>query len=207
MLYFNAKIGDFTFRYFKGFQWLLIFHHNITGPVHFANEDEALNCHEFQKYSILSSISDDMKINGKFEFMLQYGSSKTKFNWWLQDKNPLHESEEGKDKADGFIAKQLDYNVKNFGGLAKTSLKYQGCINCLLNGLFDDSLWYYGIGQYKSCYEDWQDSIPVDEFGKGEQIVDLWLRVSPTFLNIYVTICKKKTYFQISIQIFILIIL
>ena len=178
----DENFGDFTFRYYKNATWLLIFYHNITGKVYFDNETEAVNCYKEQKYSILYIINDDMRYNNKYEFMLQYGSSKTKYNRWLQDKNPLNQTEENVSQADGFEAIHLDYNSSNFAGLAKTSLNSDKCcINSLLNGVFNTGYWFYGIGQYAPCDTYWAENIPGDTDKKIETEVYLWIRVLPKY--------------------------
>ena len=195
MIAFDGELWDLHFRYFKGIQWLLIFFHNITGKIYFDNENDALNCHEKQKYSILYYIDDVMKIDNKFEFLLQYGSSRTKYNHWRQLKNPLEQSEE-QEEADGFDPIHLDYS-SNFGGLAKTTIKGDyTCINSLLNGYFNHHYWYYGIGQYDPCDNKWEESIPSSH--AHETTVDLWIRVSPTYHNIYASLFKKKSFTHIK---------
>ena len=183
---------------------MLIFHHNITGRVYFANEQEALNCHEDQKYSILSAINESMKYQGKYEFLLQYGSSATKFNRWRQSLHPV-EQEEGLStgKVPGFEDKGISFNQFNFGGLAKTSIK-DTCINSFLNGVVDKTAdWYYAIGQYKPCNTNWLDYIPGDygSIQKLETVVDLWIRISP-----FVPYCSCKTNKHIKFFNFIFLL-
>ena len=177
-----SHLEEYQYKYFKGIQWLHIFHHNISGRVYFANESEALHCHEEQKYSILYLVNDDMKVSNKYEFLLQYGSSETLYNRWRQDKNPLNQTEENVLEADGFEAIHLDYNsTYQFTGLARTSItaKYNNTvtnyITCLINGYFNNRRWYFAIGQYFPYDDNWVDEIPGE---KGEPSVDLWIRVS-----------------------------
>ena len=149
-----------------------------------------------------------MKINNKFEFLLQYGSSKLKYNRWKQTKNPLEQTEEGVTEADGFESIHLDYNEKvNFHGLAKTTIpisdeNVNNYIPSLINGIFNHRYWNYAIGQYKSYEPCCIDYIPGET---GESSVDLWIRVLPSFYKIYQSLFKKLHFFHIKIYVFIFI--
>ena len=211
MLSFDATFGDFRFKYFKRAQWMLIFHHEITGRVYFDNDEEALNCHEEKKYSILSSIKDTMKFNDKFEFLLQYGSSQTKYNRWKQKLNPLEQTEEDVKEAEGFESIHLDYNttLRQFKGLAKTTIpcyyeENPNYIPCLINGYFDHANWFFAIGEYRSYDSNWVESIPGV---KGEPSVDLWIRILPDYNQIYQSIFNKHNFFNLHINLFISILL
>ena len=205
-----SHLEEYHYKYFKGIQWLHIFHHNISGRVYFANESEALHCHEEQKYSILYLVNDDMKVSNKYEFLLQYGSSETKYNRWRQDKNPLNQTEENVLEADGFEAIHLDYNSTGlpFKGLAKTSITYNyplhnitNYISCLLNGGFNDQNWYFAIAQYKVYTVEWEEKIPAGS-ADGEQSVDLWIRLpknSNTFFD-----KQKFMNFRLYILVFLM---
>ena len=200
----DAQFGDLTFRYYKNAQWLLIFYHNITGQVYFQNETEALNCHETQKYSILSIVNENMMYNNKYEFLLQYGASKTKYNRWVQDTNPIFQSE-NVTGAEGFDGIHLDYNSHNFTGLAKTSiLSDNGCINSLLDGYFNNNKWYYGIGQYQPCDSSWSNNIPGDS---KETEVYLWIRVLPLYGQVHASLSQTHNCFCNKLYLFTAIFL
>ena len=190
----NGDMGIFHYKYFKGKQWLLIFHHNITGKNLFADEYEAVNCSADGRYSILAYVNDSMKIDDKFEFLLQYDFT-PKYNMWTQANNPMLEREEkGKNQVDDFNIIHIDYNSRNFGGLALNTIPQHGCINSYIVGDLGTATWFYAIGQYANgCDKDfeWEKYIA----GNGNnQAVWLYIRISPLNISVYHTGCKKRPF-------------
>ena len=210
----DPTIGNLNFRYFVGRQWLLVFHQSITGPKYFENSDEAKNCSLPGKYSILGYIDDRMKINDKFEFLLQYDISATRYNHWRQSNNPIYEYEqENKKEVTNFTPIHLDYNNSDhkFGGLAVTNIKAivptgEICYNSFLVGDLGDAGWFYAIGQYDPCVNSWDNNIPADTDNKEVTSVWLYIRVVSTFLRVYASNCLHKKNKSV-VECFIFLIL
>ena len=113
--------------------WLLLFHHDCEGKVFFSNANEVTNSNTENKYSILYTLSDNLKTlkNGllKFEFIIEWPDSLKGYYQWRQSMNPLNEKEGSAFSASGFepIVNQSDYGI--WGGLVRGS---ESCT--LLNG-------------------------------------------------------------------------
>ena len=52
--------------------WVLIFHHNSSNKDFFRNKNEALFSTKKNKFSLLGRLNDDFKIDGKYEFIIEY---------------------------------------------------------------------------------------------------------------------------------------
>ena len=51
-------------------RWLKVFYHDLRTKDFFLNYEEAIYSTKTTKYSIFKNITDDYRINGKFEFIL-----------------------------------------------------------------------------------------------------------------------------------------
>ena len=75
-----------TFSNYKtafGKQWKKIFYHDLPKSSLFNSFEEGMKCFEENKYSLLYSINDEHRINGYYEFLLEYPDFKG-FNRWIQ---------------------------------------------------------------------------------------------------------------------------
>ena len=186
---------------FFRFPIMLIFFHNATNGVRFNDFEEAKRCNKQDKYSALYKISPSHRINGKYEFLLDYESG---FVHWRQSNNPLHETEHGTEAVEGYHL--INFSVKNnagFGGLSLTNLsssyKANGCHSTLLNGIQKDANWWYSVGAIHSCETRWNNSVIP---GAHEEVkyVKLWIRIRELALRI----CKERSVFT---SIFIVLLL
>ena len=175
----KIKKGIYELGYYKGNMFLKVFHHSTANNESFTIENEALYHISKDKFSILANISDKMKVDEKYEFIINYPIEKQYFRW-RQSKNPLEEDEEsGNAYVDGY---ELIYNStkyhENWGGLVKTTLLNGGKINTLLNGLPGNSLWYFAIGMYKDRTYLWEGMrIPAYNSPIGTSYVSLWIKL------------------------------
>ena len=126
--------------------FLLIFHQNTINNDLFKTEDEFLETNTANKYSILKHIDDDFKINGLFEFIMDYPEIK-EYGRWTQTKNPLNAKP---DEDVDVQEKESTWDKEvNFIGLHQSSLKTA----CFIEGTDAVSQntglpnWYYAIGQ------------------------------------------------------------
>ena len=159
-------------KYKYGASWQLIFFHNSTGRVLFTKDSpDLLICNKTQQFSTLGTLTDNYKINGYFEFLLEY----PEFNYlihWRQKKNPIKS-----ESNIGFIPLHVPDNPCPFNGLAITRSKTY----TFLDGNVGSTVWHYAIGSYGT----WggSESIPgpylLDENKKelGSKIVNLYVRI------------------------------
>jgi len=153
-------------RIFKyGSYWELLFYHNSSTGQLFSTNEEALLCDSTYKYSILSKLDDSFKINGKFEFLLEYPSVPG-CNRWLQSINPLNNLEGFSQKAEGYEAINISWSGMFWGGLFLSKDP-----QTLLDGSYQE-YWWYSIGaknSYLSPKFPGPDGTPV-------HVVFLWIR-------------------------------
>ena len=190
------KLGDLTYKYDKGAYWLLIFYHNIENKVEFfKNEEEALNCHMQDKYSILgyiNSLGDTYKIGEKFEFLYETDKGK-KYLRWKQTNFPLNEDESK--VSDKVVAGFVNISCPSpvFTGLAKVTMAttYQGStfIPALLDGEVRSNYWHFSIASY-GVHSMFPNTIPTIP-GSLMKDVALWLRVLKTG-DMCETQCNKR---------------
>ena len=172
----------FSFSYLTKFafnaEWVLIFFHNSTGGVYFSDFEEALEANSAQKYSILGEISDKDRINGFYEFLLEYPEL-TGYNRWRQRRSPTHEVDSTW-PSKGYTPINISWTDQAFGGLVRSS----SSTNCFVEGSVGHVNWYYTIGAYiengymPNC-DSKKDCIPGPGEGPIVRIVKLWMRSSP----------------------------
>ena len=177
---------------YDGKTWLKVFYHNCTGKNYLDNQYSALNINEDNKYSILSYINDQHKINSKYEFILEWPEYKT-FYHWRQTNNPVQELEtSGVYMAKGFEPIHNGSEDSHcWGGLVRTTLPNNGAINSLLDGCPGINLWYFTIGMYKDSDTSWNDiGYPMVKDHIATSIVYLWMRTN-TSSDHYIS-CKTQ---------------
>ena len=179
-----------------GADWQLIFYHNATGKVFFEKNSQCLLfCNETQRFSTLGILTDNFKINGYFEFLIEY-PERSSFYRWKQKKNPTkHDSDVG------FVPIHVPSTTYEFNGLA-LSASSRDCT--FLEGNIGTGSWYFSIG----CYGPWlsDDWFPgpclqVGNSQVGVSLVKLYVRVRRSIS------CKigRKTMFNIFLMIFLLL--
>ena len=168
---------EYEYQNLYGSKWMLIFYHDSSGGVLFQNTSHALSSSSAQQFSFLGSIKEDMKIGGKYEFLLEYPGY-SGYSRWRQTKNPVLEAEVSGQIADGYEAVSITWTNMYWGGLVRS---YQST-NTLLDGSAGKtSYWYYSIGALKThdfrhvCFAN--DCFPGFVEGKPFQKVKLWMKV------------------------------
>ena len=155
-----------------GKTWLLVFHH-VASPVKF-NSSMCLHSDEEGKYNHFGSISNIFKINGYFEFILEYPGSRE--ITWKQNVSPIDVTESNLETDDiGLIITHNKNNLLRFRGLMKSS---SGA--CYDGDGSEIGYCKYSIGQISTAY----DGIPGPVFFDGSQEtwstenwVKVWIRV------------------------------
>ena len=130
-------------------KWIVVFHHNIEKTTAFDSFKDAQFHLEKNKYSILSNITENYKIDGKkFEFLLYYDELSISFHW-KQTNNPIFEDETESTEANGFeYIGTLPSEYSTFGGLVTTTMgePRNNVISSLLNGQPGIPNWFFAIG-------------------------------------------------------------
>ena len=178
MLYlFMFSCLGYEYQDLYGAKWMLVFYHDSSGGVYFQNASHALSCNSAQQYSLLGSINEDMKIDGKYEFLLEYPGY-SGYNRWRQSKNPVLDTEVSGQISVGYEAISISWTDVGWGGLVRS---YQSG-NTLLDGSAGRiGNWYYSIGAQKNndylslCNA--KDCFPGCISGAKIQKVKLWIRV------------------------------
>ena len=161
----NNKFYTFKLNCF----WQLLYYHDYTTAMCWNSFDEAKNSLKKDKYSILYSLNEKYKINGEYEFLLEYPEL-TGYNHWCQTSSPLEEKEtdsDGKQNATGYRVIQNSWTGEYFGGLVLSSNA-----QCLIDGSTYHSNTWYSIGRTEEYY----GGVPGP--CKTVQKTQLWIRVS-----------------------------
>ena len=186
----------YTQKYFA--TWLLLNYQNLNVKREpWESLDEAKLSFKPYRYSILSLLNDEHRINGKFEFLLEYPEHKG-YNRWLQTSNPLYENEvnkNGEQKAEGYEEIQISFPDNYWGGLVNSlSDKY-----VLLDGSTYIDYTFFSIGRLEIY-----GKYGLASFKNIETTISiLWIRI--TSLPFFT--CKKLMSLKHNIlYIFIIII-
>ena len=195
----SDKIGKFQFKTFEDVQWLKIFHHDCSeGEFFKAGSPELLNINTKNLFSILYMINDRFKINGKYEFLLEY-PEENKYNHWRQSVNPLDIIDQYGNGVtthyyvDGYEKITVQMDSHNWGGLARSNWNY-----ALLEGSLGSPNWYYTIGQSAN---NWRNSTLAGyEYDDTIHIVHLWIGI--TYKLLFSLLCTKS-HFVLNFTIFL----
>ena len=119
--------------------WALILHHHLRDGV-FPSNVRAGFSQRTDRYSVLSRINDDFKINESFEFILYYPDI-DEFCQWKQSVNPLRAQPKSEIDFEPINCPFKDYKDVTFKGLRLSPYSY-----CLLDGINEDGRWHYAVG-------------------------------------------------------------
>ena len=146
--------------------WLLLFHHDVTIGDFFYSHEEGKRCLNYTggKYSILYTLNKEYRINGKFEFLLEYPEI-NKSNQWRQSNNPLHQPLIYNKNVTGYTPIDIQMTDNAWCGL------YYHASSALLAGSYDGR-WHYAIG---ATNKEFFPCFPGP--GTSSKIVSLWVRV------------------------------
>jgi len=195
MLSFLTIIAVYYTKNQHGCIWLKIFHHNGYGGSMFRDFSHALSSDEPNLYSILHKITDSYKINGKFEFLLEYPEL-SGYNRWKQSYHPINENDDVR-PVRGYEAISISWQTEYWGGLTKSSR----IGNTLIDGSCGHSYWFYSIGAYQN--NEWiiakcpstKNCIPGPS-GSVREVI-LWVRVTTTDIFEYTSSTKVSRKYSI----------
>ena len=171
--------------------WLKIFHHNSNGGIFFTNESNAKKSNLPNLYSIFWEISNKFKIEGYFEFLLEYPEL-IGYNRWKQNVFPL---EALKTDSISYIPIQNTWTGFGWKGLYKSSRPE----STLIDGTSDLCCWFFSIGSYGKYYSPRFPGPNIDGYAEPTvQEAILWLRITDlSILNSYQT--SKKSLKSINL--------
>ena len=152
---------------------LLIFRHRFFTDEDLWNSSIVLKNNEPNKFSILGELDNSFKINGKFEFLLEYPKLEG-FNMWSQLKNPVKAEP---NVENGYKEIKCSWKEKSFHGLAKSSSTGHTFIDGSVFDADSEMNHFYSIG----LYVNWKNSIPgpfsTGDLNKTSEVL-LWVRIS-----------------------------
>ena len=186
----NVYEKKYQFKNWNHRRWLKLFFHNFEASGGFLSEEEALSSSNPNKYSILAELSDALKFNETFEFLLEYETYKIH---WQQRDNPLKINDSINTEVPGLNVFLNKTNGVKFEGLMKQTSKPGGIQSSLLDGN-KGADWFYAIGMYNYTHDSWYKNGPPGA-GSAEKTVSLWTRV-PLYFGIHRTCCRTKNYLR-----------
>ena len=186
---------------FIGNKWLLVFYQFVQTGADFITEyDEFLFVNKENKFSIWKFIDDSFKINGYFEFLIQYPEI-VGYNHWRQIKNPIKTSDH-EDINIGFNTDGCNNSWPGFycGGLVNSS--NQGF--AFLDGSVGIIDYWFTIGAKKSYVKPLRFAGPVLPSGRGFEAnkVLLWIKLNPSILKQISKFGNIKTMYNILLCAF-----
>lgn len=147
-----------------------VFYHSVVvdrGSKTWFKDNEISFSNRRYKYSILGMINEVHKINGMYEFIIEYPDGYTIH--WSQETTPLTNISEV-----NFLP--IDVKCSRFEGLALSTEKKSTFIDGVRDGL-----WYYSIGSkaaYKESIPGWlKDGTSGNYIETNYKEVTLWLRI------------------------------
>jgi len=170
---------DMPIKSFDGARWARIFYHNNKkGTVLFTSLAECKNTQTADKYSRLGLLDsgDTYKINGKYEFLLQYPlDDPSHYNRWKQTYAPQNEfvteTSAGTGTATGYEAVHIDWTQSYWGGLTRQKSDTTLYSPTWLSGSVGHGNWFYAIGAASTH----QRGIP--SYNSTADVVELWIRI------------------------------
>ena len=104
--------------------WSLVFHHEYDAGL-FRSKRDALFSTKKGRFSVLGKINENFKVNGKFEFLLEYPPF-SGYNQWYQTINPIHAKP---NEENGYEEISCTWKVNEWHGLSLSNNTF-----CLIDG-------------------------------------------------------------------------
>ena len=122
----------------SGKNWLKIFSHEMIENNYFTSEKELQLTNNDGKFSIIGAIDESFKVNGVYEFLLEYPIElPNEFNHWNQTLFPLESADYEPDIEYNPI--EISWNI-NFYGLSRSD----STLTFLDGSKYSN--WWYAIG-------------------------------------------------------------
>lgn len=176
--------------------WLKVFHHKIESGFFSKDRSLCLVSNENGKFNMLGNLNSRFKINGKYEFMIDYEEKGNIV--WKQTLLPTEISKENTSDVLGFKVIYNKNNLTRFSGLKISHLTSNSCFD---GSNFEIDNFRYSIGTID--FDPTTIPGPVNQNGNVINVnkVIVWIRVP----NIIFTL-KSCRYFSITKLSFIMII-
>lgn len=179
----SVNTYDMPIKSFDGARWARIFYHNNKkGTVLFTSLAECKNTQTADKYSRLGLLDsgDTYKINGKYEFLLQYPiDDPSHYNRWKQTNAPQNEyntqTSTGTQVA-GYEAVHVDWTSNYWGGLERNEQDATALNSTWLDGSVGHGNWHFAIGA-STAYSRGIPSGTAVINGSTADVVELWIRI------------------------------
>ena len=199
----HISTGRFIFAKFDNAVWMKLLFHNCTGNVEFADTEEALNYYNTsnpQLYSVIGTISNESKIDGRFEFIIEYPIEKKYFQW-KQKHFPMYQLGFLKDNNNSTEGFELIHAPEptTFKGLARTDYDYNATDPNCTPSLFDsDPINWKGCVGMMKCKTDWNHSTIPGIIG-STMAMYFWMKIQNSK---YIVTCHQQV---VHISIYVLI--
>lgn len=174
----SVNTYDMPIKSFDGARWARIFYHNNKkGTVLFTSLAECKNTQTADKYSRLGLLDsgDTYKINGKYEFLLQYPiDDPSHYNRWKQTNAPQNEyntqTSSGTQVA-GYEAVHIDWTSNYWGGLERSAQDATALNSTWIDGSVGHGNWFYAIGSKNTHGRG------IPSYSSTADVVELWIRI------------------------------
>ena len=174
----SVNTYDMPIKSFDGARWARIFYHNNKkGTVLFTSLAECKNTQTADKYSRLGLLDsgDTYKINGKYEFLLQYPiDDPSHYNRWKQTNAPqntfMARSSSGT-QVTGYEAVHIDWTTNYWGGLERYRESSSEYATTWLDGSAGHGNWFYAIGAGATHGRG------IPSYNSTADVVELWIRI------------------------------
>lgn len=174
----SVNTYDMPIKSFGGARWARIFYHNNKkGTVLFTSLAECKNIQTADKYSRLGLLDsgNTYKINGKYEFLLQYPiDDPSHYNRWKQTNAPQNEyntQTSSGTKVAGYEAVHIDWTSNYWGGLERSAQDATALNSTWLDGSVGHGNWFYAIGSKNTHGRG------IPSYNSTADVVELWIRI------------------------------
>lgn len=181
------------FKKAHGALWELIFFHNVTeGTNLYFDDSSALNNNEENKFSIIGFINEAFRINGCYEYLLEYPEHGEYLIW----QQTIHISNTTAQQTAADIGyKKKHQNYEGFKGLSRSTNSHA----TVFDGSPGTDGFYFSIGaKCEFAYSNRFAGVPLNaEY--PTRICYLWIRVPPKFL---LSRCTNNQYLHKSMLLY-----
>lgn len=119
-------------------QWKKVFYHDLSTGIYF-NDNEYYYANAPNKLNLLGNVTEKDKINGYFEFALEYEEYSMLF-YWKQTKNIVETTASDTSTDLGYVGSIGKY----FGGMAKSDTSF--CLYDALLPSIRSNNWWFALG-------------------------------------------------------------
>lgn len=163
-----------------------VFYHDSSNGDWFSI-DELYYAKSSNKLNLLGNITDEYKINGYFEFIIDYGNIKIS---WKQKKNIKDTTSTDTSESIGYI----NNGVEHFGGLIRSDYPN----NALYDGIHNSKRWWFCVGAMDNTYSDY--TFPGVFYSESNTIrtktITVWMKINPKLM--FKTCKTKRNYLFIA---------